>query len=345
MSTIDTMIAEIPDDFGVELIGRDSTTALFGALRTKHCQLDVWHFVSITVSGREIWDRQWHVPRFQMASEMKQMSEVLAQSGGGMARPIHAETAGLHLLMADSRTLSVRIPKHGDVAIDPAFTARMMADVPLLGKAAGKVRMVDGRCIIPGLMTPACYEVESSAQPIIEAIAFEKTVRRRMTAANFGIYSAFSTYRDFSSATHRPDEDVRGLLNYQLTRDPSDAPEELLELLAEFQKQFFPRPIWGPGISVSADEAAAVLSQVNSRLTPAQWTQLTLMIGMHESELFLTLATILGTCSFSTYAWHACREFAAHSPDEQDRRTETAYIRLFGELGWSLPRPADFTNH
>lgn len=57
MSTIDTMIAAIPDDFGVELIGRDSTTALFGALRTKRCQLDVWHFVSITVSGREIWDR------------------------------------------------------------------------------------------------------------------------------------------------------------------------------------------------------------------------------------------------------------------------------------------------
>jgi hypothetical protein len=31
---------------------------------------------------------------------------------------------------------------------------------------------------------------------LLEAIAFEKLTRPRMSAANFGIYSAFCTYRE-----------------------------------------------------------------------------------------------------------------------------------------------------
>ena len=56
------------------------------------------------------------------------------------------------------------------------------------------------------------------------------------------------------------------------------------------------------------------------------------MNGMHAAGLFLPLATILGLCDFDEYAYRACHHFQPDSPEEQDRRKETAFIRLYGEL-------------
>jgi hypothetical protein len=67
-------------------------------------------------------------------------------------------------------------------------------------------------------------------------------------------------------------------------------------------------------------------------LTRTQRVQFILMNGMHSAGLFLPLATLLGLCDFDEYAHRMCQAWQPDSPEEQDRRKETAYIRLYGEL-------------
>ncbi len=73
-----------------------------------------------------------------------------------------------------------------------------------------------------------------------------------------------------------------------------------------------------------------------SRLTRSQRVQFVLMNGMHGAGLFLSLATLLGLCDFEGYASQVCRQWQPDSPEEQERRMETAYIRLYGELDGCL---------
>ena len=339
------MISQTKIDFDVDLIGTCGESALFGALRKGGSErvstangpwqthvMGVWHFVAVTGEGRMFQTRQWHIPRYEMAREMAQRNIVFDLFGDRTTSPIAGVIAGLHTRMANPETLSVHLPSGEVFAIDSAFTLKLQGDIPLLEKAREKIRERDGGFYIPRLKTAAGHPVESPSEALLEAIAFEKLTRPRMTAGNFGIYSAYCTSRDFEMSIRMPDSLIRELLAGQFEYDPEEVPAEIHELFLSTQQRLLSQPVWGRGIEMSIDEAAPILAEGMASLTRTQRVQFILMNGMHGGWLFLPLATLLGLCGFDEYACRACQHFQPDSPEEQDRRKETAYIRLYGEL-------------
>ena len=345
MPSDDFLISMTKAEFNVDLISKYDESALFGALRKGGTQrvsaangpwqthvMGVWHFVAVTGSGNMFQTRQWHIPRYEMAREMAQRKKVFDQFGDRTSSPIAGEIAGLHMRMANSENLAVHLPGGEVFAIHPAFTLKLQSDIPLLEKAREKVRERDGEFYIPRLNTAAGHAVQSSTQSLVEAIAFEKATRPRMTAGNFGIYSAFCTYRDFETSIQMPDSLIRELLAGQFEYDPEGIPAEIHKLFLSAQHRMLSQPVWGRGIKVGIDDAASILAEGIASLTRTQRVQFILMNGMHAAGLFLPLATILGLCDFDEYANRMCQHFQPDSPKEQDRRRETAFIRLYGDL-------------
>jgi hypothetical protein len=345
MPKADFMISMTKIDFDVDLIGTCGESALFGALRKGGSErvstangpwqthvMGVWRFVAVTGSGNLFQTRQWHIPRYEMAREMAQRKKVFDQFGDRTSSPIAGEIAGLHMRMANPENLAVHLPGGEVFAIHPAFTQKLQSDIPLLEKAREKVRERDGEFYIPRLNTAAGHAVQSPSQSLVEAIAFEKATRPRMRAGNFGIYSAYCTYRDFETSIQMPDPMIRELLAGQFEYDPEGIPAEIHELFLSAQHRMLSQPVWGRGIKVGIDDAASILAEGIASLTRTQRVQFILMNGMHAAGLFLPLATILGLCDFDEYANRMCQHFQPDSPEEQERRKESAYICLYGEL-------------
>jgi hypothetical protein len=345
MPKADFMISMTKIDFDVDLISTCGESALFAALRKGGSErvstangpwethvMGVWHFVAVTGRGNLFQTRQWHIPRYEMAREMAQRKKVFDQFGDRTSSPIAGEIAGLHMRMANQETLSVHLPSGEVFAIDSAFTLKLQGDIPLLEKAREKIRERDGGFYIPRLKTAAGHPVESPCEALLEAIAFEKLMHPRMTAENFGIYSAFCTYRDFDMSIQAPDSMIREILAAQFEYDPEEIPAEIHELFLTTQHRLLSQPVWGRGIQMSIDEAAPILAEGMASLTRKQRVQFILMNGMHAAGLFLPLATILGLCDFDEYAHRMCQAWQPDSPEEQDRRKETSYIRFYGEL-------------
>ena len=345
MPSDDFLISMTKAEFNVDLISKYDESALFGALRKGGSErvstangpwqthvMGVWHFVAVTGSGNMFQTRQWHIPRYEMAREMAQRKKVFDQFGDRTSSPIAGEIAGLHMRMANPENLAVHLPGGEVFAIHPAFTLKLQSDIPLLEKAREKVRERDGEFYIPRLNTAAGHAVQSSTQSLVEAIAFEKATRPRMTAGNFGIYSAFCTYRDFDMSIQAPDSMIPGLLECQFQYDPEEIPAEIHELFLTTQHRLLSQPVWGRGIQMSSDEAAPILAEGMASLTRTQRVQFILLNGMHAAGHFLPLAALLGLCDFDEYAYRMCQAWQPDSPEEQDRRRETAFIRLYGEL-------------
>ena len=339
------MIPMIENDFDVELIGTCGESALFGALRKGGTEristsngpwqtnvMGVWHFVAVTGDGKLFQTRQWHIPRYEMAREMAQRKKVFDQFGDRSASPIAGEIAGLHMRMANPETLTVHLPEGQSFPIDPVFALKLQADIKLLEKAQEKVCARGQGFYIHRLETAAGHPAESSSQALLEAIAFEKTTRPRMNAENFGIFSAYCSYRDFDVSIRMEDSLIRELLAGQFAYNPEELSKEIHDLFLKTQQLILSQPIWGRGIVMDISEAVPILATGMASLTRTQRVQLILMNGMHAAGLFLPLATILGLCDFEEYAHQMCEWWQPDSPEEQDRRKEIAYIRLYGEL-------------
>jgi hypothetical protein len=344
----DFMIQMIQNDFDVELLAASEDSALFGALREGGNQtvstpngpwmshvMGVWHFVAVTGGGNVLQTRQWHIPRYEMAREMEQRKKVFDQFGDRSSSPIVGDVAGLHMRTASPAELTIHLPGGVIFVVDPAFTQKLQSDIGLLKKARADVRERAEEFFIPDLKTAADHPVESPSPSLLAAIAMEKLMVPKMEAGNFGIYSAYCTYRDFDASVEFPQSGVRELVDTQLAYNPEDILDDICDMFAEVQKKLLREPIWGKSVCMSADQAVPILAAGMAKLTRAQRTQFILMNGMHGAGLFLPLAAVLGLCSFEQYGDYMCQGMAPDSPDEQERRIEIAYIRLFGELAGS----------
>ena len=345
MTSHDIMISRTKIDFDVDLISICGSSALFGALRTGGTELvttangpwqthvmGVWHFVAVTGEGNLFQTRQWHIPRYEMAREMARMKKVFDQLGDRSSSPIVGEISGLHMRMANPEHLEFHIEDSVIFSIEPAFTDKLQSDIPLLEKAREQVIEGDGDFFISRLNTAAGHPVQSPSQALLVAIAFEKATHPSLTVGNFGIYSAFCTYRDLEVAVQMPDSLIRALLARQFEYDPEDVPADIHNLFVTTQHRLLSQPIWCRGNKMEIEQAAPILARGLAKLTRTQRAQFMLMNGMHSAVLFLPLATILGLCDFDTYARHICQFWQPDSPEEQDRRKETAYIKLFGDI-------------
>ena len=341
------MIEVTARDFDVDQIASNGEFTLYGALRkggteeieapegtwTTHVA-GVWHFVLLQCpSGNVNRVEQLHIPRYQMA----EMFPTLIRAGEQhpTIRPIQNES--LVLLQGDK----IGFVGFGnwfpgqDLPLSTEFTERLRSDLPLLDEAQKLVEEKDDIYFLSSETTPAGHPVESPSYKLIQAIAFEKLTLGKLDAGNFGIYSAYCTYKDFETSVQMPDELISELVSGQFEYSPDDVDAEVMQIFMDTQKKVLTQPIWGEGISMYLADAAKILSQGMASLTRTQRVQFILMNGMHSAGLFLPLAAVTGVISFDRYAHLKSQGLQPDSPEEQDLRKETAYIQLYGELAGS----------
>jgi len=323
------MIQVTARDFNVEQIASNSEFTLYGELR-----VDLWHFVLLQCPGGNVNRvEQLHIPRYQTAEMLRTLLRAGEQHPG--SRPIQNEL--LVLLQGDK----IGFVGFGnwfpgqDLPLSTEFTERLRSDLPLLDEAQKLVEEKDDIYSLPGAKTPAGHSVESSSEKLIQAIAFEQLTLGKLDAGNFGIYSAYCTYRDFETSVQMPDELISELVSGQFEYSPDDVDPEVMQIFMDTQKKVLTQPIWGEGISMYLADAAKILSKGMASLARTQRVQFILMNGMHYAGLFLPLAAVTGVISFDQYASLKSQRHQPDSPEEQDLRKETAYIQLYGELAGS----------
>ena len=343
----DSMIQRTKADFDVELLATSGNSALFGTLRKggtlriptphgpwKSHVMGVWHFMAVTAASdaphRKFQTRQWHIPRFQMADALRQQdhfykSDEYKYPSWLTWMPIPTQLHGRH-------QLSFVIEGCGDFRLPESFVKEMKEDLPLLETAKGRVRERAGAFYLPRAKTAAGHPVEAASEKLLEAIAFEKLTFARMSAGNFGIYSAYCTSSDFDTSVKMPASGIRELLEVQFKYDAEAIDDNIHDLFMSVQKRLLSKPLWGRGVDITIDQAAPILAAGMAKLSQPQRVQFILMNGMHSAGLFMPLATLLGLCDYEYYAYRMCQGFQPDSPEEQDCRKETAYIRFFGEL-------------
>jgi hypothetical protein len=338
------MLEATARDFDVDQIASNGEFTLYGALRKGGTELieaaegtwtthvaGVWHFVVLhSIEDNVNRVEQLHIPRYQMAEMLSTLLRAGDQHPG--SRPIQNES--LVLLQGDK----IGFVGFGnwfpgqDLPLSTEFTEKLRSDLPLLDQAQSLVEERDDIYFLPSATTPAGHPVESPSYKLIQAIAFEKLTLGKLDAGNFGIYSAYCTYRDFETSVQMPDDLIAQLIEGQFGYSSEDVDAETLELFMDTQKKVLTQPIWGEGISMYLVDAAKILSQGMASLTRTQRVQFCLMNGMHSAGLFLPLATVTGVISFDRYAQLKSQGLQPDSPEEQDLRKETAYIQLYGEL-------------
>jgi hypothetical protein len=313
----------IPTDFDVVRIGSSGNFTLFGAERK-----DLYHFVSYdTHTGI----RQYHIPQYRIANAISLAADNTEEA---LMQPL---SDGLSLLTQRRGPLGLLT---GDVCFlfngskSEPLAARMLHAGEILNTARRRVASKNGVYTLAGAKTNAGNPVSSKSRGLIEGIAFERSMLRRLSATKtFGVYSAFCTHRDFPCALKRKSclrEMVETHFRYYDDNPPS---KDFLQVAMTVQDTLLPYRIWGADSKAPVDSAIAALVEVVSKLDPAQRTQWVLLNGMHGGSLFLQLATISGVITYEVYLRLQTQHYQPSSHDEQLLRSTTSYIELFGELG------------
>jgi hypothetical protein len=318
----------IPTDFDVVRIGSHENVTLFGAERK-----DLFHFVCHEEgSGLS----QYHIPHYRIAHTI---------SGAG-ERPeetlVHPLTDGLSLL-------TQRNGPPGLIAGEVCFllngsrggplAARMLGIGEMLHSARKRVVSENGVYTVADAKTHHGNSVSSESRDLMEGIAFERRLLRRLSATKtFGIYSAFCTHRDFPCLVERKSclrEMVEIHFRHFATIPPS---EGFLQMIMKVQDTLFPYRIWSPDRKVPVDSAIEALTVVVAKLDPVQRTQWALLHGMHGGSLFLPLAVLSGVVTWEDYLQFQTQSYQPDSQEAQSIRTTTSYIELFGDLGRAAPQ-------
>ena len=347
MESADFMFEVIPSDFSVDLLSRNGDLALYGALRKGGTErvkgsggvweshvMGVWHLVSLTGQGQGNSICQWHVPRYRMAQELNGLLSV-GKGSSALPRPTITPLApGLDLVMLEKEELGFRVGgaegRHPIVKTE--FRNKLMRELKTLSEAQADMVEEDGEFHLKRATTPAGHPVQSQRGELIEAIAFERVCLGRLDAGNFGIYSAYCTYRDFDTSIGMEESTIEGLVEQQLAIPPERLNGDMLGAFIQAQEAALAKPIWGKGVKVTKKKACEVVAAGMRTLSRPQRVQFILMHGMHDASLLLALAAAAKVITFEKYAELQCQPFQPDSPQEQDLRKETAYIKLYGEL-------------
>jgi hypothetical protein len=322
----------IPCDFSVEAVYVDDHRGLFAAQRP-----DVVHFVEAIIKKREDGHYQTnisqdHIPRFLLAEAIHSQNEfyrlMREESNHGMPLAT-AECDELGLYSRGTGIFDVQgyetpsgLPKN-----------LWQSDVEAYKISKAKVKYADGLYELPRSKSYTGKPVTSEARRLIEAIAFEREVSKKLNPRRFGIYSALCTWKDFCEDVIKPRSFFEELVDDQLIYDANgDDYGPFMDIAIHAQDTLLSKRIWGKGISVDKDEATNILQDGFSRLTSIQLAQFTLMNGMHATGLFLPLAKVLGLNPWETYIEWNTQCFQPDSAEEQSLRSETAIIKMLGDL-------------
>ena len=325
------MLTVIPHDYEVELVGQLGGMSLFAAERANHFHLVIDDRVENCI-------RQFHIPHYCLALTL----------AASMRVPRDIATRTLECL--DTTPVRLATGKNGKIGfvyraqglflegpIGQKLSLAITNTVPVLQAAQKKVQERNGIFSLPKAKTVDGHLIESAVKGIIEAIAFEKVKLGKLTAKQFGIFSAFCTHLDFPSAI-RNEATQRELINNHFDCYGQNGEDSTLnDLVIKVQDKIFPCRIWGAGIQKTRDEAAEAFAVAISKLNDYQCTQFALMKGMHAGNIFPVLAAIIGCISYDVYAELLSGGFQPNSKDEQWVRSTTPYIEMFGSLSGKEP--------
>lgn len=313
------MLEMIPQEFDVKLISQNEGGALFAA-----CRPDVWHFVLATtkwsVSNYQSIDiGQFHWPRYSVAR---------ALASGGMGVPPLVRQLGMQLDQ-DSVSVSVR---DRVFRLSPTIVKEMKKDLASLERAMTKVRATAEGFEVIDAETSRGFSVVAEQRCLAEAIAFEWEVRGHLDYANFAVYSAFCTWRDFICDDPTKAADIaRGMAEEMISWDPTRIGDDpYWESVFQIQERLWGTRLWGPGIDAEEDVLRDILLRAFGKLSSIQFAQFVLMNGMHRGGPFHAFATLFGIIDFDGYKYWRTREFQPDSPEEQEIRTHSSFIELLG---------------
>ncbi|MEY4144564.1 MAG: hypothetical protein RLZZ335_416 [Bacteroidota bacterium] len=325
----------IPTDFRVERLYVDDSTGLFVAQRS-----DITHFVKAAINAsnngyNQITISQCHIPRFLLAEAISSQDEFNRFVRDKSSQGIPMATVECHELGIYSRDMGI-FDLYGYELPSGLPKNIWQGDLEKYNIAKQKVKYTDGLYVLPRSKSYSGKPVASESKRLIEAIAFEREVFKKLNPRRFGIYSAFCTWKDFCEDVILPISFFEKLVDGQLLYDP-DAHDygSFMDVAIDVQDSLLSRRIWCKGIKIDRDEAIAVVQDGFSRLTSIELAQFELMKGMHNSGLFLPLAQILGINPWETYIEWKTQNFQPDSPEEQSLRSEVAIIKMLGDLGFS----------
>ena len=357
MARDELILHVIPKDYTVELIRHDGRDTLFGAIReggsetiaaaegawqTHTC--GVWHFVapvhpSDSSPIQRFGIRQWHVPRYQMAEALESLRLGRGETAQGVRSIVIGDGLAIGVDGNGKVFLVRRTLPDRPIPLLPRMVDAIDGDIRRLHAARSRVAAKDGLFSFGGIRTNAGHKIRHKSRQLVEAIAFETETLPSLKAGNFGIYSAFCTYRDFRLSKDMPDDLMEMLVIGQLSYDLSDVSDEVMEMFLETQRRLLPQPIWGTGIDVSKSDATRILGEGMRKLPREKRVQFVLMNGMHNSGLFLPLAAITGCIDFEQYVQYMNQGSPPDSGEEQDRRKQVAFIALYGAIAANRPHP------
>ncbi len=325
----------IPSDFDVDLILRTKNKALFAAKRKFY-----WHFVRATSETNDGYTHndivQRHIPRFLMCeviSSLRKFDELVRDdTNKGLALSSYEmELVGMYSVDLGRYNITLSPTPEG---LPNEFCEFLEEDLPVFELAKSKVKFEDDLYVLPRAKSYTKKPVASKSRRLIEAIAFERETIKKLNARQFGIYSAFCTWKDFCEDVIKERHFYEVLVDGQFEYDAEEFDYgDFMDLALNVQNELLDKPIWGTGIKVDRDEAVDILAKGMSQLTSIQLAQFNLMNGMHQGGLFLPLAQILGLNSYEKYVEWKTEGYQPDSEQEQGLRYEVEIIKLLGELG------------
>jgi hypothetical protein len=324
----------IPSDFHVDLIFKVKDRALFAAKRKFH-----WHFVRATSETIDSFTNndiaQRHIPRFLMCeviSSLKRFDELVRDENNNGLPLSSYESDQVGMYSVDLGRYNIDLIKTPE-GLPNEFCEFLEEDLAVFELAKSKVKFENDLYVLPRSKSYTKKTVASKSRRLIEAIAFERETCKKLDARQFGIYSAFCTWKDFCEDVIEERHFYEELVDGQFEYDAEDSGYgDFMDLALKVQIQLLDKPIWGVGINVDRDEAVNLLAKGMSQLTSIQLAQFTLMNGMHQGGLFLPLAQVLGLNSYEKYVEWKTDDYQPDSEEEQGLRYEIEIIKLLGEL-------------
>lgn len=317
----------ITHDFGLDKYAEYGQQRVYGRLKE-----DVWHFIQIRDEGQVSHMIQRHVPRYLMARAFDSLSGKIPPNGDSVVMTVDSKRAGI-ALMPDGR---IAIVTGQSMQPIPEAVGRSFGqDVGLLKKAGEEVRKINDHFSLPNELTFSGNPVNHLSKDLIEAIAFEKLQRGYLNAREFGIYSAYCTWRDFISENPDMVDEISSGMANDLTNWNAEeiGNENYWSSVFSIQDRLFPQRIWGPGVITDYDTVYTRMYDILSKLSSIGFAQFNLFCGMQSGGPFHPLALLTGEMGLDEFNYWRSLEFQADSPEEQDIRVENAFIQLLGTLG------------
>lgn len=339
-SRVEMLKRSVAADFGVQQVAVDKDWVLFAAEHK-----DFFHLVELDTKSAGI--SQHHIPHLALARAIEKAAEGRTQLTMNGTSYVAPATGAISVASGFASGEMLLVICNEDAVpfsvLDAGLGERFLRTTGVLAAARKKVILDEGtgHYELPGAKTHDGNPVSSLSKDLMDGIAFERSLRRRLNARDFGLYSAFCSHMDFPCALHSKScirEFVDQIREWPSPSSPEWHTNGFRDLALEVQEKLFPFPIWAPSVAqFDSARAADGLEKAIAKLSPAQATQVVLLNGMHGADIFLALATVTGIRTFEHYQRFVTADTPIGSEPEQFIRISASFIELFGAIAPPCP--------